>query len=262
MDKIKISLISLNQKWQDKKANLKKCEKYIEKSALNSVDLAIFPEMTLTGFTNDTKNLAEFIEDSFSINKMSFLAKKYNVGIIFGLMQKCTQKALNTALFIDKNGNLIGKYTKIHPFSFANEDKFFDAGDELSVVNCCNHRIGLSICYDLRFAKLYCAYENKCDIIVNIANWPKHRINHWNALLKARAIENQLFVIGVNRTGKDANNLKYPQSSSIFNANGEILDYEKVGKMKIYTISKTWTHKFKSKFNTTNDKRDEIYERL
>lgn len=252
MDCIKIALVSLNQAWKDKETNVKKCEKYIEIGAKNLADLVIFPEMTFTGFTNDT-NLAEFIDKSPILNEISNLTKMHSIAVICGFMQKQDDKFYNTAIFIDKNGNLIEKYAKIHLFSFAREDKYFEAGNKLSVVNFCNHRIGLSICYDLRFAKLYCAYQSKCDIIVNIANWPMQRIDHWNTLLKARAIENQLFMIGVNRTGIDANNLEYVESSNIFNANGEILNYKQIDEMKIYTISKSWTIDFKAKFNTTND---------
>lgn len=261
MDCIKIALVSLNQAWKDKKANVKKCEKYMQIGAKNLADLVIFPEMTFTGFTNDT-NLAEFIDKSPILNDISNLARMHNIALICGFMQNQDDKFYNTAIFIDKNGNLIEKYAKIHLFSFAREDQYFEAGNKLSVVNFCNHRIGLSICYDLRFAEIYSAYQSRCDIIVNIANWSKQRVDHWNALLKARAIENQLFIVGVNRTGIDGNSLEYTQSSNIFNANGEILDYKAVDEMKIYNISKTWTQNFKAKFNTTNDKKNELYERL
>lgn len=102
----------------------------------------------------------------------------------------------------------------------------------------------------------------KCDLIINIANWPAKRIEHWNILLKARAIENQIFVAGVNRIGTDGNGLEYVESSNIFNANGEMLEYKQMDNMKSYKIDKSWTKEFKYKFNTTNDRKIEFYKEI
>jgi predicted amidohydrolase len=104
---------------------------------------------------------------------------------------------------------------------------------------------------------------NQSDIIINIASWPKKRLVHWETLLKARAIENQLYMIGVNRTGMDGNGFEYNESSHIFDANGEkveILDSFKL--LKIYEISKDKTEEFKLRFNTTKDKRGDLYKKL
>ena len=120
----------------------------------------------------------------------------------------------------------------------------------------------MSICYDLRFPELYSTLSTKTDLIINIANWPSKRIEHWNTLLKARAIENQIFIAGVNRVGVDGNDLEYIESSQIINANGESLEYQEIEDMKIYTIDKAWTRNFKDKFNTTNDRKVEFYKEI
>ena len=249
---MKIALVSLNQIWEDKEVNLIKCKKFIKKS--KGLDLIIFPEMTLTGFTNNQK-LAENFENSWSIKKFQKLAKENNIALIFGVILKGKSKAKNSSIFIDNKGNILDVYTKIHPFSFANEDKYFESGDKVIKIDFENIKIGLSICYDLRFCNLY-SFMDDCNLIINIANWPSKRIDHWNTLLKARAIENQTYVIGVNRIGVDGNNLEYIESSKIFNANDDEIKYEKIDEeMKIYEIDLGWNKKFKESFNTIKDKR-------
>ena len=256
---MKTALVSLNLIWENKEENLNLCKQYIKNSSNKSVDLIIFPEMTLTGFSNNVALTAENYENSESINAFSLLAKKFNIGIVFGVVIESDNKGLNQAIFIDKNGEIIGEYSKVHPFSFAGEDKCFDAGSNLCVIKFMGMNIGLTICYDLRFPELYSGLATKCDLIVNIANWPSKRIEHWNSLLKARAIENQLFIAGVNRIGTDGIGLEYTESSKLFNANGEQLNFEQTNDMKIYEIDKNWTKEFKEKFNTTTDRKIDFY---
>lgn len=252
---MKTALISFNQIWEDKRGNLNKCKDIVRVCKNYNMELIIFPEMTLTGFTNNIK-LAEEVQNSQSINEFQKLARKYGTAIIFGVILKENDKAKNCAVFINKEGEIVDIYTKIHPFSFANEDKYFKAGDKIVKTDFENIKIGLSICYDLRFCNLYSLMDD-CDIIVNIANWPAKRIEHWDTLLKARAIENQTYIIGVNRIGLDGNNLEYIESSKVFNANGNELKFERIStEIKIYDIDMEWNRKFREKFNTVRDKKD------
>ncbi|WP_066163946.1 nitrilase-related carbon-nitrogen hydrolase [Aliarcobacter cryaerophilus] len=259
---MKIALVSLNQIWEDKEANLNLCEQYIKKASSLNSNLIIFPEMTLTGFSNNISLTAEDFENSETINSFSILAKNFNIAVNFGVVIKDKDKALNKSILIDNFGNILAHYSKIHPFSFANEDKFFNSGDKLTVVEFKDFKIGLTICYDLRFPELYSSLATKCNLIVNIANWPSKRVEHWNTLLKARAIENQIFVAGINRVGIDGNGLEYIESSNIFNANGEELEFERIDDMKIYKIDKNFTKEFKNKFNTTNDRKVDFYKEI
>lgn len=259
---MKLALVSLNQIWEDKKANLLLCEKYIEQASQKGVALVVFPEMTLTGFSNNISLTAEDFHNSQTMEDFSALAKKFNIALIFGVVIQDGAKALNKSVFLNKNGEIVDSYAKIHPFSFAGEDRYFNAGEKLTVVNFDGMNIGLSICYDLRFPELYTALAKRSDIIINIANWPAKRVEHWNTLLQARAIENQLFVAGVNRTGIDNNALEYVQSTNIFNANGDKQECEEMDDMKIFEIEKSWTKGFKEKFNTTNDRKVEFYREI
>ena len=254
-----IALVSLDQVWENKTANLMLCEQYIKNAAQKNVELIVFPEMTLTGFSTDIQSIAENEDDSYTIKSFQNLAKKYSVAILFGVVIEDKEKALNKSFFINSEGKILSQYSKIHPFSFAGEDKYYNPGSTLSVLDFNEHRIGLTICYDLRFPELYSALSKECDIIFNIANWPKKRVDHWNTLLKARAIENQVFIAGINRIGIDGNGLEYEESSHIYNANGELLEYTQLDDMKIFELSKDWTENFKKQFITVKDRKTSLY---
>lgn len=176
--------------------------------------------MTLTGFTMNTTAMSEKLEDE-SLSFFSGLAAKNETNVIAGIIEQRGKNCFNTLIHCDAEGKLKKKYHKIHPFSYSGENKFYNRGEDLAVTKVNNWKIGLSICYDLRFPELFRLYAKKgVELIINIANWPDSRIEHWRALLKARAIENQCYVAGVNRVGKDAK-LNYNGYSSIFDPMGK-----------------------------------------
>lgn len=252
---MKVALVSLEQIWENKYANLSICEEYIKEAFNQNVELILFPEMTLTGYSMNTKKNAEEEEKSFTIKAFQELALKNKIAIVFGVVITEDTKASNRLYFIDEKGIVLDNYSKIHPFTFANEDKHFNAGNIPKIVEYKGIKIGLSICYDLRFSNLYKHYTlQETDCIINIANWPAKRIDHWNTLLKARAIENQQFIIGVNRTGKDENGLEYVASSDIYDAIGQKLRaIDKYRQMEIYIIENSSKNKHRNEFNTVQD---------
>ena len=138
-----------------------------------------------------------------------------------GIIEKDGKNYFNTLVHLDPNGKLKTKYRKIHPFSYSTENKYYKAGKSPVITKISGMKIGLSICYDLRFPELFRFYAKaKVDLIINIANWPDTRIEHWRTLLKARAIENQCYVAGVNRVGDDPK-LHYNGYSSVFDPMGK-----------------------------------------
>lgn len=256
---MKISLVSMDQAWEDKPANFKICQAYVKDAADQMVDLVVFPEMTLTGFSFDIAKNAEDEKTSQTIEKFSKLAQQYKIAILFGVVISDGEKALNRCYFLDANGHILGSYTKTHPFSFSGENEFFNRGQEFQYVNFKNHNIGLAICYDLRFPEVYTALAKNCDVIITIANWPQKRVDHWNCLLKARAIENQIFIVGVNRVGQDGNGLQYVQSSDIYDMNGAKLPYIGNEQMKIVDIDKQQKIEYQQGFDTVKDRNVELY---
>ena len=258
-----IALASLNQSWENKAENFSTCRELFRKAKLFEAELIIFPEMTLTGFSMDIENTAEEEESSQTVKLFSQLSNESELAAIYGVVFRKNQKASNNAVFVDKSGETIGKYQKVHPFSFSGEDKYFEAGKDILSVNYGLLKIGVTICYDLRFPEIYSALGVNSDLIVNIANWPAKRIEHWTTLLRARAIENQVFISGVNRIGLDQNGLKYTESSVVVNPNGEILvPRHTEGELHIYEIDETTLVELKAKFSTTQDRNPDFYKSI
>lgn len=217
---MKTGLLQYAPVWENKKSNMQKIAQMIEKS--EKIDLLILPELTLTGFTMKSENFAENLNGE-TFRFYSKLCKEYNFNLFGGLIEKEENNYFNSLLHINPNGELAACYRKIHPFTFSTENKYYTKGNETVVTKVNNWNAGLSICYDLRFPELYRQYgKQKCELIINIANWPDTRIEHWRTLLKARAIENQCYVAAVNRVGDDPK-LHYNGFSSIFDPMGNEL---------------------------------------
>jgi predicted amidohydrolase len=260
---MRIGLVSLNQKWEQKTKNLIACENFIKKAAQKKVDLIIFPEMTLTGFSINSNGLAENENSSYTLKAFKSLAKKYSINIVFGVILRNKKKLTNNAILVSSQGNIKLRYKKIHLFSFALENNFFSPGDKLPSINLKSLRIGLTVCYDLRFPELFRALAKNCNLIINIANWPKARIHHWNTLLTARAIENQLFIAGVNRTGIDGNNIKYISSSQIISPDGAKLKQKyNLKLLSIYDINLNLCLNSRSIFPALKDRNFKFYRKL
>lgn len=218
---MKIALIQMNMDWENKKTNLLKTEKFFRKAARECCDILVLPEMFNTGFSMNTPVTAEN-ETGETFQFLSGLAKGCAVNVIAGLAIKPTgrNKATNQAVVIGRNGSLIARYTKIHPFSPAGENIHFSAGTKQVVFKIEDISAAVFICYDLRFPEIFRAIAKSVHLIFVVANWPASRKDHWETLLKARAIENQCFIIGVNRTGKDGNGIRYPGASHVFDPFG------------------------------------------
>jgi len=248
---MKIGLLQYSPIWESKEENKKKILQLLESEI--DVDLLIFPEMTLTGFTMKSDEFAESLQGE-SFKFFSELAVGKKTHIFAGVIIKSKRKSFNTLIHIKPDGKLLKLYRKIHPFSYSNEDQFFDPGSKPARTKVKNWQVGLSICYDLRFPELYRKYGKKRTyLIVNIANWPDTRIEHWRTLLKARAIENLCYVAGVNRVG-DAQGLLYNGFTSIYDPMGkEIVAVENEEQIIIAEIDKNIVDETRKKFPFLED---------
>ena len=184
--------------------------------------------MTLTGFTMNSKEYAEDLNGG-TINFFVKIACDYNCNVFTGLIERENNQFYNSLVHINEKGEIVTKYFKIHPYSPSGENKNYSAGSKPVITKINEWKIGLSICYDLRFPELYRHYgKDNVDLIVDISNWPVPRIDHWRTLLKARAIENQCYTAGVNRVGKDPKGNEYNGFSSVYDPMGkEIISSEK-----------------------------------
>lgn len=248
---MKAALLQYSPAWEDKYQNKQKIISFLE--GLEQFDLLVLPELTLTGFTmNAAKYSEELSGETFQF--YGKLAGHYNINIIGGLIEKDSENIYNTLVHVGTDGRLLARYRKIHPFSYSDEDKYYSRGFEPVVTEIHGLKTGLTICYDLRFPELYRSYgKNKVDMIINIANWPDTRIDHWRTLLKARAIENQCYIIGVNRVGDDPK-LHYNGFSSVFDPMGkEITGCEDAERILIAEIDKNNIDLVRKKFPFLND---------
>ena len=216
-NKLKIGLVQYSPVWEDKSESIQKLEMLL--SNAEAFNLLIFPEMTLTGFTMKSKDFAEELEGE-SYLFFASIAKEKKCAVMYGVIEKGKKKNFNTLVHLNNQGKIISSYRKIHPFSYSKENIFYGKGKRTVITKVRGYQIGLSICYDLRFPELYRLYaKEKVHLIVDIANWPDTRIEHWRSLLKVRAIENQCYVAGVNRVGDDPK-LHYIGFSSVFDPMG------------------------------------------
>ena len=254
---MKVALVSLNQSWENKADNKQKVGETLALIAehCTNTDLVVYPEMTLTGFTMESQKVKEDELSSETITFFKEQAKKYKVSIAFGVVLSKGEKATNNLVVVSEQG-VLATYAKIHPFSYAGEDNYYQAGDELKKLTIGGATIGLTICYDLRFPELYQAYSKDCSVILNIANWPERRVSHWRALNKARAIENQVFMIAVNRIGTDGKGLQYVFSSHIVSPYGEELKGTSLSEeVVVYELNLEAVAQYRAGFPVKNDRK-------
>ena len=254
---IKIASIQTNILWEDPKTNKLEYDKLFQ--ALETVDLIILPEMFTTGFSMRAENIAENNsgETLFWLQEHS---KSLDACILGSLPIKENNKFFNRLYVIKPNK--IQYYDKRYLFSMAQEDKYYSKGEKELVFELKGWKIKPLICYDLRFPlwskNKYKNNEFDYDILVYVANWPAVRSNAWTSLLKARAIENISYVVGVNRIGKDANEIKYNGSSRVYDFKGKRMDNFKnnIPSIQINNLVKSELISFRNKFPVLKDADD------
>lgn len=246
MSSLTISIIQTNLYWEDKKANLQMLLKKIE-GITEKTEMVILPEMFSTGFSMRPELFSERM-DGETIQWMKKIASSKKIILTGSIIIEEGGNYFNRLIWMLPNGEY-GYYDKRHLFAFGNEDKYYTAGSKKLIASVKGWKINLQVCYDLRFPvwtrqiplspeNYYNAeiQEMRYDMVIFVANWPERRINAWKTLLQARAIENQCYVIGVNRVGEDGNKIHYSGDSMIVDPLGEIL-YQKTNAEDIFTFT-------------------------
>ncbi len=248
---LSVTIIQSNIIWEDKNINLRFFEKKINK--ISKTDLIILPEMFTTGFTMNVKFLAENM-DGVTVNWMLKMASQKNCLIIGSIIIEENYKYFNRLIVAFPDG-AVQYYDKKHLFTLAKEHQTYTAGNKQLLIEYLGWKIFPLICYDLRFP-VWARNTVEYDLLIYIASWPKPRIFAWDILLKARAIENMAYTIGVNRVGVDANEYEYPGHSVVLDAYGtEILatigNQEQIGSV---IIDKNKLDETRKKLQFLNDK--------
>ncbi len=260
MSTLTITTIQSNLFWEDKQANMQMLQQKID-SITDKTEIVILPEMFTTGFSMQPELFAETM-DGETAEWMKMVSNKNGIVLTGSAMIEEDGKYFNRLIWMLPNGQF-GYYDKRHLFAYGEEDKHYNRGNKRLIASVKGWKINLQICYDLRFP-VWARQQPKdgapeYDVLIYVANWPERRSHAWKTLLCARAIENQCYVIGVNRVGDDAKNIHYSGNSLVIDPMGQVL-YHMADEEDINTItlSKEKLEEVRTRFPFLNDADDFI----
>jgi len=235
---LKITIIQCELHWENAEANRMMFSEKIQ-SIEGKTDLIVLPEMFSTGFSMNAKNLAE-PNNGETLQWMISEAEKHNCAITGSVIISEENKYYNRLFFVFPDGNF-QKYDKKHTFTLAKENETYSNGNERLIVNYKGWKICPLVCYDLRFP-VWARNTEEYDLLIYVANWPKVRALAWDTLLRARAIENMAYCVGVNRVGVDGNDHEYVGHSAVYDVLGQQLSAANFEKEFIGTITLSKEH--------------------
>jgi omega-amidase len=248
---MKIALIQTELSWENPNENKALLQEKIN-AISQYVDLIVLPEMFTSGFTMNPKNVAQTMKGE-AISWLKETAKDKNCAITGSLVIEENGNYFNRLVFVFPSGE-IQTYDKRHLFTLAGEDKVYTAGKDKLIVDYKGFKICPLICYDLRFP-VFARNVEEYDVLIYVANWPKPRVNAWDILLKARAVENMSYVIGVNRIGMDENNHEYVGHSQVVDFLGNyIQEPQEIEGVFIVELDKNELVETREKLNFLNDR--------
>ncbi|OXA86787.1 amidohydrolase [Flavobacterium hercynium] len=248
---MKIALIQSDLQWENTLENRNNFESKINKID-SEVNLIVLPEMFSTGFTMNAAAVAETMQGE-TVSWMQTLAKKNSVAITGSLIIQENNNYYNRLLFVFPDGE-IQFYDKRHLFSLAGEDKHFTSGSSKVIIDYSGWKICLQVCYDLRFP-VFARNVEQYDLLLYVANWPKVRTNAWDILLRARAVENLSYVIGVNRVGFDGNNYEHIGHSQVVDFLGDyVLEPQEAEAVFIVELDKNAMLETRKKLDFLSDR--------
>ena len=259
---MKLALIQFDIAWNNPKENVTRCERLVAEAINQNAEVVVLPEMFTSGFSLPTGALATECAD-LGRAFLEHTARTSNITIV-GTLPEVTDdgRVFNTAWVFSPSG-LVGSYRKVHLFSLGDETSSYSPGDSLLTVTLPGGlRCTVFICYDLRFGVPFYKTASQTDLFVVLANWPAARREHWLTLLRARAIENQAYAVGVNRIGQGGN-LSYSGDSSIFAPDGELIgSLQDSSGVLVCEIDKEIVSTARKSFPALVDRRDDVYQRM
>ncbi len=224
MSRIQVAGLQLDIAWEDPDENFRRATQLAERAAAAGSQLLVLPEMFNTGFSMDAQRVAPHAEATRDF--LGALSQRLGVWLMAGYADTPapgSERPRNACSFYAPDGTEATRYHKIHPFSLAGEHEHYAGGTTLPSCDIDGVRVIALVCYDLRFPEPFRAAAERTDLFVVVANWPDARVGAWSSLLVARAIENQAFVLGVNRYGEDPNGNSYRGCSALLDPLGEQL---------------------------------------
>ncbi len=214
---LRVALCELDTAWEDAALNRERIDALLDGAEREQAHMAVLPELAFSGFTMTPP--ADDRAEPFLREQ----ARRRKLALVAGLVGNRGEQPTNDALAVGADGAVLARYSKLHPFSFAGEHEHYRAGDSLPLFELAGFRAAMLVCYDLRFPEVFReAALQGANLFFVIANWPEKRVDHWRTLLSARAIENQAYVVAVNRVGSDPHEA-YAGASRVVDPLGEVL---------------------------------------
>jgi omega-amidase len=248
--------------WEDPTKTLAKAEPSIEQAAAAGARIIAFPEQFATGWDPGSPHHIEDVSGPI-VSALKKYAQEYSIAILGSFRERRQPLPANSAIVVDADGSIRALYAKMHPFTLMQEERCYAAGDDIAVFETAGMKFGIAICYDLRFPSLFQVYAEKgaCGVFVPSA-WPASRIRHWELFIQARAVENQMYIIGINTTGKTpveqyagASMTADPDGCIVARAGGgDELLFSDLDPVKVYDARR--------KFPVQKDQRTDLYHRL
>jgi predicted amidohydrolase len=256
---VRVALAQMDLAWEDVLENHRRAARLLEQAAAGRARLVLLPEMFSTGFSLDSRRIAQ-PPGGPSESFLREQAARLGLWILASVPESGEPSPRNMALLVSPDGSVV-RYAKIHPFSYAGEDRVYTAGDRVVTAEIDGVRVTPFVCYDLRFPEPFRTAAADTDLFAVVANWPDQRREHWRALLRARAIENQAYVVGVNRAG-DGNGLHYAGDSAAIAPLGEtIVEADEREQVLFCDVDPDVVMKLRTRFPALEDRRPEAYRR-
>jgi predicted amidohydrolase len=255
---MRISLIQTDIAWNDPDENLVRCARLANEALAEGGDLLIFPEMFTTGFSMPTGGLARAGAE-LGLQFLSEIATHNRVHTVASLPEIASDGSLFNTLWVCTPSGARVSYRKVHLFSYGDETKLYSPGSAFVSTAINDLSCSLFICYDLRFGAPFLRRASETDLFIVVANWPASRREHWLTLLRARAIENQAFVVGVNRVG-EGGGLTYSGDSALYAPDGtELAWLGSTPGVETVTIEKATVSEWRRSFPALRDRRSDLY---
>lgn len=252
--------LQLDVGWETPRESFARARVQAARAAAAGARLLVLPEMFSTGFTMNAALAASFAAASREV--VVELARGHSVWVAAGLAEPGLERPRNACVVVSPAGDELLTYHKIHPFSLAGEERHFEAGDSLSTVDVEGVRVTPVICYDLRFPELFRIAADRTDLFLVLANWPERRGHAWRTLLKARAVDSQAYVLGVNRVG-DADGHPHRGDSALVDPSGSVLAAVAGGEgLVLGEVSAAEVAESRERFGFLADRRPDVYRRL
>ena len=259
---MRIALAQTEPLWEAKLENFRRAERFLKEAKEQRAEFILFPEMSMTGFSMHPEKIGERAEEPETLRYFAKKAVEYGLYIGMGYVEYREPKSYNRYAIISSKGEILTDYRKIHPFTFGTESVHYAGGDTLNFCKVGDWTVSPFICYDLRFPEVFQLASPQAELIVVPANWPEDRVKHFKTLLKARAIENQCYIAGINRVGH-ARTLSYSGESMVVDPLGKELAHGgREEALLVADLDLDMVRQYRTAFPAKQDRKPELYRKL